>query len=218
MEATPSGADVGTARQPGRRERKKQQTRKALIAAALELFDRTGFDGTTIDQIADAVDVSPRTFFRYFTSKEDVVLGGLDDQYTAIFEAFEQRPKDEPVLTALRHAAHTVARRWETGESEFDHSRFGCVVRLKVGSPNLAARGAEQARARLVELAALIARRMGVDAATDPRPTLVASVSLCAVTTAIEAWRTIKPDASPSDLVDQTLGLIEQGINYPSSH
>src|SRR5256714_941819 len=91
----------------GLRERKKQRTRDALVDAAFALFRRKGFEATTIDEIADAVDVSPRTFFRYFESKEDVALTLLDLQFSTIYEEFAARPAHEPVLTALRHA--TVA-------------------------------------------------------------------------------------------------------------
>src|SRR2546430_14644183 len=91
----------------GLRERKKQRTRDALVDAAFTLFRRKGFDATTIDEIAEAVELSPRTFFRYFDSKEDVALTLQDQQFSALYAAFAARPTDEPVLTALRHA--TVA-------------------------------------------------------------------------------------------------------------
>lgn len=201
----------------GRRERKKRQTRDALITAALDLFERHGFDRTTIDEIADAVDVSPRTFFRYFASKEEVALGFLDDQYTAVFAALDRRPAGEPVLTSLRHATGAVIAEWERGGTSLDHARFACLVRIKRSSPTLMASAMEQGRARLNELAARIARRMGVHPETDPRPKLVASTALCAIQTTVDAWRENDPESAPSVLIDRAFALLEQGINYPAA-
>ena len=64
---------------PGRRQRKKQATREALIETAMKLFAAKGYDHTAIHEITDAVDVSERTFFRYFASKEDLVLSLIRD-------------------------------------------------------------------------------------------------------------------------------------------
>src|SRR3954447_2092266 len=109
---------------PGRRERKKQRTREALVDAAFRLFQEKGFEASTVEEIADAVDVSSRTFFRYFVSKEDVVLTFQEEQQTMFIECFRARPADEPVVTALKHAAVEVANACEQGIAGFDPRRF----------------------------------------------------------------------------------------------
>jgi AcrR family transcriptional regulator len=93
--------DAGTP-EPGLRERKRRRTRATIARAALELFDRQGFDQTTIPQIADAADVSPRTVSSYFPSKEDLAFADADEA----MEAFEARLRDrapgETTMDALR--------------------------------------------------------------------------------------------------------------------
>lgn len=200
----------------GLRERKKQRTRCALIDAAFALFQRKGFDATTIDEIADAVDVSPRTFFRYFTSKEEVALTQLDEQLGVLLELLAGRPAAEPVLTAMHRAMVEVVRNAEDGEHGFDPARFQSLQALMASSPALAAHSLEQGSARLTELAAVIGRRMGVDPTGDFRPYLVASVGICAVQTAVQAWHARDPEAKSSELVDHAFGLLADGLNYPS--
>jgi AcrR family transcriptional regulator len=95
----------------GRRERKKEATREALVAAAVSLFSERGFDATTVDDIADAVDVSARTFHRYFSSKEDVLFSDAVERLRRFEEALGNRPPDEDVLDSIRAAVH------ELGES-----------------------------------------------------------------------------------------------------
>jgi AcrR family transcriptional regulator len=110
----PDPIEPPTAQPPGpvigRRERKKSQTRQALQAAALDLFARNGFAHTTVQQIADAVDVSERTFFRYFEAKEDLLLPGLVDFFDAVAEALRDRPATESPLAAIHAATRDAAR------------------------------------------------------------------------------------------------------------
>ncbi|MHB1875956.1 MAG: TetR/AcrR family transcriptional regulator, partial [Streptosporangiaceae bacterium] len=93
---------------PGRRERKKQETREALIAAARQLFAEQGFGATTVREIADAADVAERTFFRYFDSKEDLLLPNLFLRFREFEEEVRARPAAEPPVTAVREAAIAV--------------------------------------------------------------------------------------------------------------
>src|SRR6201990_2785722 len=86
-----------------RRERKKRQTREALVRAALELFDAKGYEHTAVREITDAVDVSERTFFRYFDNKEHVVLSFLKDATDSFVREVAARPADRarPVVPGL---------------------------------------------------------------------------------------------------------------------
>ena len=87
---------------PGLRERKKQQTRETIVRVALELFAERGYDETTLAEIAEAADVSPRTIFSYFESKEDILFCEAPAQLEGIKEALKQRPDGTTTVDALR--------------------------------------------------------------------------------------------------------------------
>ena len=86
----------------GLRERKKQRTREAIVAAALKLFDERGFDQTTIADIAEAADIAPRTFFGYFPSKEDVVFADFPETVAGLSARLDARAADETTIDAVR--------------------------------------------------------------------------------------------------------------------
>lgn len=92
--------------EPGLRERKKTRTRETVRREAFRLFELNGYAQTTVDQIAEAADVSARTFFRYFPTKESVLFN--DDLLSPIIEAFLVAPADLSPVAAYRHAAATV--------------------------------------------------------------------------------------------------------------
>src|SRR5438309_3452153 len=88
----------------GLRESKKLRTRQALIAAAMQLHREKGFDGVTVAEIARLADVSTRTFFGYFETKEDVFLGRGDDRLERLVQAIKERDRRQPILSAIRPA------------------------------------------------------------------------------------------------------------------
>ncbi|MFD0741304.1 TetR family transcriptional regulator [Phytohabitans flavus] len=197
------------------RERKKQRTREALIDAAFELFSTKGFEATTVGEIAESVEVSSRTFFRYFGSKEDVATSLQLQQFLDVYSALDERPADEPVMTALRRACVQVLRAYEEGGT--DATQFACVMELVQKSPAVLSRSLEMCTEQLDELARRVAVRMGVDPVSDPRPKLVAAVSSAALQVAVRAWREDEPDEKVSDLADRAFALLEAGINYPAA-
>ncbi|MFF7542785.1 TetR family transcriptional regulator [Streptomyces canus] len=159
------------------RERKKQRTREALLRAAIELFTTEGYERTTVDDIADAVEVSQRTFFRYFAGKEDAALALDEMTVTRFVDAVRARPSHEPPLQALRQA---VLESWDTlhevVESVVPVERFLAMYRVIESTPVLLA--AHLRRSAEVEevLTRVLAEREGLDAATDPRPRLLVAV------------------------------------------
>ena len=88
--------------EPGLRDRKKQQTRQALIDAAMRLYRQRGFDGVTVAEIAREANVAPRTFFGYFETKEDVFLGRGDDRLERLVQAIRGRDRRQSILMAVR--------------------------------------------------------------------------------------------------------------------
>lgn len=162
----------------GLRERKKQRTRGALIRVAHELVVSRGYDDTTVDQIADAVDVSQRTFFRYFSSKEDVAFALQDEIESRFYEAVCERPAPEAPVRALRNALDST---WEEiGEAIAEvvpislHMRMWQIIET---TPALLAVHMRRSSEMEDRLAAVFTRREGLDPA-DPRPrVLVASFS-----------------------------------------
>jgi len=121
----------------GVRERKKQAARTALTEAALRLFQANGFDATTVNDIARLANMSPRTFFRYFDTKEDVVFQDAPQQLEALRKFLADRPSSESNAVALRAALTAFAEVLE-GEREELHLR----AQLARSSRTLAERAA----------------------------------------------------------------------------
>jgi AcrR family transcriptional regulator len=86
---------------PGRRERRKRETRATLTENALRLFARKGYDATTISEITEATDVSQSTFFGYFASKEDVVFGVYQEEIAELGAELEAREDGETTVAAI---------------------------------------------------------------------------------------------------------------------
>ena len=138
------------ARPAGLRERKKARTRAAIREHALRLFREQGYSATTVEQIADAAEVSPATFFRYFPTKEDVVL--QDDFDIITLAALEAQPPELGPIAAFRAAA--AARQMTPAE---DMARFAETTQLTLAVPEIRARALDELRRTTDEIAAAIA-------------------------------------------------------------
>ncbi|MFR9675039.1 TetR/AcrR family transcriptional regulator [Streptomyces sp. TR06-5] len=162
----------------GLRERKKQRTRDALIRAAHELVVAQGYDDTTVDRIAEAVDVSQRTFFRYFSSKEEVAFALQDETESRFYEAVLERPGHEAPLRALRNALDST---WDSiGEAIAEVvpiSLYMHMWQVIETTPALLAVHMRRSTEMEERLAEVFARRENLPP-SDPRPrVLTASFS-----------------------------------------
>ncbi|MCW2687614.1 MAG: TetR family transcriptional regulator [Mycobacterium sp.] len=144
---------------PGLRERKKQRTRTMLIDAAIELCERQGFEHTTVDQIAAVADVSPRTFSRYFATKDAVILAMVDQMLEGVAAEMAAIPRDVSQLEAimLGHVGLLQHTRKSTGRTA--PPRVMSMLRIVNGSPNLRLLSTEF---RHHPLTIALADRMGV--------------------------------------------------------
>lgn len=140
---------------PGLRERKKQRTRAAIQKEALRLFLAKGFDDTTIEDIAEAVEVSPSTFFNYFPSKEAVVFE--DELDPLILAAFEAQPAETPPIHALRTAMRTVFSRLTREQEQVMRQR----MELLASTPGLRSAMLDQFAELVDQIGDVLASRAG---------------------------------------------------------
>lgn len=155
----------------GLRERKKRRTRDALLRAALTLFTSQGYERTTVDEITEAVDVSQRTFFRYFANKEEAAFAVQDLVESHFVAALRDRPAAEDPFTALRAAVLTA---WDTIEEAISevipvdlHMR---AYQMIESTPALLAVHLRRSTELEEQISRLVAEREGLDVDADPRP------------------------------------------------
>jgi AcrR family transcriptional regulator len=191
----------------GLRARKKARTRDAIAAAALALFLERGVDGTTVEDIAAAADVSPRTFFRYFASKDDVVFAGFPDQIDRLLAMLRSRPADEPVFTSLRVAARQVVT-----EAELSAPEPRALLRLIHHHPGLHASYLRWLEGVEAQVAAWAADRLGQDP-HDLRPRLLAAAALTARRVATDRWLDSGGSEDLGGLLDEALAQLAAGLD-----
>jgi AcrR family transcriptional regulator len=197
-----------TSQRPGLRERKKARTRAAIREHALRLIREQGYDATTVEQIAEAADVSPSTFFRYFPTKEDVVL--QDELDVLAIEAFEAQPADVPELAAIRAAMKQAFA--ALGEDELIRMRETTELILTV--PELRARAIDEFARTIGVIAEAVARRSGRDPSDFAVRNFAGAIVgvVMAATTPWQDWAAEKHSADMVDRIDAALAHLEAGL------
>ncbi|MGO9408776.1 MAG: TetR family transcriptional regulator [Acidimicrobiales bacterium] len=188
----------------GLRERKKAKTRLAIREHAMALFKDQGYDKTTVEQIAAAAEVSPSTFFRYFPSKEEVVL--QDDYDALLIAAFHAQEVGVPPLQALRNAISEVFLSMPEGQQAQEAER----IRLMTEVPELWARMLAQVSEMIQMLAEAVAERVGRQ--SDDFEVRTFAGALVGVALGIAASSGDDPGNDYLEQFDRALALLEAGL------
>jgi len=192
----------------GLRERKKARTRASIREHALRLFREQGYQATTVEQIAEAAEVSQSTFFRYFPTKEDVVL--RDDFELRIFEAFERQPPQLGPIAAIRAAVSEALATLTAAE----WAEFRETSELSFSVPEIRARTFDELARTIQAMTDVLARRVG-RAPDDLAVQAIAGAVFGIIITVTLPWSNLTQDQAEANSfrrVDEALALLEAGL------
>ena len=202
------GWDIDATAPTGLRERKKEKTRAQLTSIALRLFDERGFDDVTVEDIVRAAEVSPRTFYRYFPSKEDVLFGPDHERIEEFASVLRARPADEPILESLRTAL--VQSNENDHHAAADRQRRSRILRT---SPSLRMRMNERRAAWESVAIPIVADRLGTDPDDDLTPRLMVACAISAIRVAADVWVAGGSRGELAPLVDAALARLVAGFD-----
>lgn len=191
---------------PGLRERKKIKTRATIRREALRLFLEAGYEETTVEQIAEASEVSPSTFFRYFPTKEHVVFA---DEYDPLLEqAIGSRPEEEPALVAIRNGIIELCR------SRFSEDREELLLRMRLIDrvPALRSRLPQHQRDGSGFIVDALARRMG-RAAQDFEVRVLSNIVGTLVAETLLAWASEGGERSLEDMFTSIFDRVAEAFS-----
>jgi AcrR family transcriptional regulator len=208
LDSSQAAAPSAPAAPAGLRERKKARTRASLREHALRLFREKGYQNTTVEQIAAAAEVSPSTFFRYFPTKEDLVL--QDDMDLRMIEALEQQPPDLGPVAAVRAASRQMFDSYTAADMEIVRE----TIRLTLTVPEIRARAMDEFARTITVVAEAVAKRAG----RSPDDLAVRAVAgaivgvIMSVTMPWEGWPEWTSLEDTFGRIDEALGLLEAGL------
>jgi AcrR family transcriptional regulator len=202
--ATASHPSTAPAARPTLRNRATRAVRAEIAAVAMPLFLEQGFDKTTVDQIAAEAGLSRTSFFRYFATKEDVVLGHLEELGLKLLDTLAGRPAQEPVWQSLRRAFDLLIE-----ESGTLPDRGLTMARMLHDTPSLRSRQLGKQLGWLDLLVPEVARRLGVASeACDARPRALVAAALGCLNAAVDVWTASGGAASLPALLDQAMTAV----------
>jgi AcrR family transcriptional regulator len=201
------------------RERKKLATRRLLRRAALGLVAERGLANVTVEDIAEAAEVSPRTFFNYFPSKEAVLFGGDPDRAAQLRERVATYAPGEPVITALRAVLAQDAETMADELRSLGGDPAGWLRRMKVARADPLVRAAHAAQMAMLEraIAEGIAARLAADQETDPYPGVLAAAAVSVIRACLSFWTGTSETVQLGHLIDQAFQALADGFPEDSA-
>ncbi len=196
------------------RERKKLATRRLLRRTALNLVAERGLANVTVEDIAAAADVSPRTFFNYFPSKEAVLFGGDPDRAAELRDRVASYRPGQPAMEALRAVLAQDAEAMAAELQALGGDPADWLRRMKVARTDPHVRAAHAAQMALTEraIAEGLATRLGADAEHDPYPGIAAAAAVATVRACLSFWSGTDGSVPLSRLVDQAFQALAAGL------
>jgi AcrR family transcriptional regulator len=197
------------------RERKKLATRRELRREALRMIAERGYSNVTVEEIAEAANVSPRTFFNYFPTKEAALFGADPELAEATREAIVHRSPGEPVVNVLRAVMTNQAKMVVNEFAELGGDPLEWLARMRASrtDPHLhAAHGAQMAAIER-SLAEAIAQRLGTTPERDPYPGLLASIATGVFRSSMAFWASSGGTVPLERLVDLAFGALASGLS-----
>jgi TetR/AcrR family transcriptional regulator, regulator of mycofactocin system len=197
---------------PTRRERKKLETRQALEQAALRLFAERGYEQTTVEEIAEAADVAVRTFFRYFSSKQDVLFGDVvKDRVSRLRTELAVRPRRESPIKSIRAVMDLLDVAGEDEEEQI-LARFDLLRH----QPSLRTRYLDLINAMRLVVVEFVADRTGMDPRHDMYPHLLAGAAAASWDTSLTLWAESQGKLSLRDLRNDAFAALSAGLPHPT--
>ena len=196
---------------PGLRERKKQQTRDAIIREALRLFRKRGFDETTIADIAHAADIAPRTFFSYFETKEAVVFHDFDELVEGLASYLSLRAPGDTTFDALR----AWSKEWVETRDVASREE---LARRELIRRTPALRAHEHANRGIFEQ--LVAENVAADLGVAPdslRPRMISAAAVSALS-ALGEMDPAEISEDPMSVVDEAIAFLQGGLDAVRRH
>lgn len=195
----------------GLRERKKRERRRCIEDAAITLFERHGFDGTTIEQIAAAADIAPRTFFYYFPTKEDVVLADYSTRLERIVAELSERPESEGPWEALQACFVEVA-------ADYEAARDDLVRRFKIMAANATVYARSlQLQAGWEDALADVLNQRANQKTQNLESRLLASAGLACMRSSLRYWHLTGHDTVLPTLIQTCFGQLADGLAHCGS-
>jgi AcrR family transcriptional regulator len=211
---TVTGTDTAAEPRASLRERKKLATRRSLRRTALDLVAERGFAHVTVDDIAEAADVSTRTFFNYFPSKEAALFGTDPERATALRERVAHEAPGEPALDALRMVMVSEAQVVADELSALGGDPVEWLHRMKEARADAHLRAAHAAQMAMNEraIAEGLAERLGTDPDRDPYPVLLAATAVAVFRASMTFWSSSSGTVPLAQLIDLEFQALANGL------